>query len=317
MIRYSVFENTVSTEPMMVESSWVEFVETMAEFAVQARPATGQEKGYNTPMISPAVYGEESTRKNANVECLGGWTAIDLDKGVVTFDEVITILDAVPVDHVVHTTTKSVPTSERMRAILPLSRDVLPHEATAFWAGCFEFFGRINDIQTKDISRIYAVPAQWDGSTPRFAARFDGNLLDVDEMITHAPVVEPPTPVSVSKTQLSKIRAALAGHGKLNTDGQSIYDSRVVHSRFIETYLNLPKGDHHRGLYQFMAKIAERGFYLGLAVTPSQLADYARQLDNISAVKTSKTRWSRILGEAQTATQWAQKITSEKDYSIK
>lgn len=75
----------------------------------------------------------------------------------------------------------------------------------------------------------------------------------------------------------------------------------MVHSQAVNTYLSLPKGAHHGGLYAFMASVAGRAESQGYDVTAGDLVDFARQLDDLSPVKTNRQRWTTIHKEADKA----------------
>lgn len=314
MIAFSHFENTVSRDPSMIETDWPSFIAFMAEYADQPRPATADEKKYHCPLVSPAVYAEGATRLNANVEGFGGWYALDVDDGRVSVDQAVQIMEAIPSDFMIWTTTKSTSAAERYRIAFPLDRFVTSEEMRTFWHGAHAFFGGISDTQTKDPARIFNVPAKWEGSDARFHSRATGDVCSVDELLSCAPVVAPPAPVSISTSDLARMRRSLAGAGKTIAFDDTIGSSKIVSSRLVDEYLNLPKGAHHTGLYRFMAKVASRALFLGFNIEPEQLVQYARQVDAISFVKTNPQRWSRILGEAKSALAWAHQNHVQTEY---
>lgn len=313
-IRFSAFLNTFSNAPYMKASSWDDFVSLLADWSTDPRPATDHEKKFNTPLVSPAVYEDGAIRRNDNVVAWGGWFALDVDESGVTVDEAKAICEAIPTDYVIYTTTKSKVGAERYRVFFPLDREVQPDEMRQVWAGAYEFFGRISDIQTKDRSRIFNVPALWEGSDARFEFRSEGDAISVAELLNRAPPEPVATPIVIAPTKLATIKRALDGKGKKIGVGDCLFNSKVVHSSFTEEYLNLPKGAHHGGLYTFMAKVASRALYLGFEITPEDLVSYAKQLDGLSYVKTNKQRWTRISGEARSALDWARHNYSTKEF---
>lgn len=317
MIAFSHFHNTVSREPAMISDDWPSFVAFMAEYAEQVRPATEHEKKYVCPLVSPAVYAEGDTRLNANVQGFGGWYALDVDDGRISVDQAIQIMEAIPSDYVIWTTTKSKVTAERYRIAFPLDRFVTVEEMRTFWHGAHAFFGGISDKQTKDPARIFNVPAKWEGSDARFHARAKGDVVGVDEILTYAPPPPPPpAPVNITAKALQNIQAALRGAGASVADSDDIMSSKVVNPKFVEDYLSLPKGEHYVGLYTFMCRIASRALTLGYTLTPADLARYARQMDDRSMIKTAKERWSRINKEAAEALAWASRNHTATEYTI-
>lgn len=317
MIAFSHFLNTVSRDPTMITDDWSSFVEFMADYAGQTRPATEHEKKYVCPLVSPAVYAEGATRLNANVQGFGGWYALDVDDGRVSVDQAIQIMEAIPSDYVIWTTTKSKVTAERYRIAFPLDRFVSVDEMRTFWHGAHAFFGGISDKQTKDPARIFNVPATWEGSDARFHARSKGDVISVDELLSYAPPPPPPpVPVKITTTALQKLQLAMKGAGATVDGCDDIMASKVVNPKFVEDYLSLPKGEHYVGLYTFMCRIASRALNLGYSLTVADLVRYARQMDDLSMVKTAKQRWSRISTEAAEALAWASRNHTATEYSI-
>lgn len=261
------------------------------------------------------MYAEGATRANDNVLGFGGWYAMDVDDGRVSVDLAIQIMEAVPSDFIICTTTKSKVGAERYRIVFPLDRIVRIDEAREFWAGVHTFFGGISDKQTKDPARIFNVPALWEGSDARFHSRTKGDVMSVDELLSHAPPPPPPpAPVMVSQTELNRLTRSLDGRGKTIPDNDQVTASKVVSSKLVDDYLALPKGAHHGGLYTFMAKVASRALFLGYEITPEHLVFYARQIDQMSLVKTNPARWSRITGEAKSALAWARQNHTATEY---
>jgi hypothetical protein len=310
-MRFTVFTHSRDNLPSEVESDWAEFVEFLREQATVERHP--QDKG-QTPAISPALYPDDTTRANANVSMLASWLAMDVDHNGVTVDDLIEYLESIPLDYVIHTTSSHKPGSECFRVIVPLDGEVHPSDASDLWAGAFEFFGGITDVQTKDPARIFYVPAEWIGTRPRFHARTKGDVLSVGKLLSLAPPPPPPPPpIPVSKVEMARIRRALAGKGKGLTPSDSLLTSPVVSATAIDRYLGLPKGQHHGGLYQFMAAIAARSIFLGYSITAADIANYSRQLNAMSFVKTAANR--RFDEEATRALRWAINNVSSKEFS--
>lgn len=310
-MRLSAFSDTYDNRPVEGACDWAGFIELLGEqAAVERRPADKT----LTPLISPALYPEGATRANANVAMLASWLAMDVDHNGVRVDDLIEYLEALPLDYVIHTTSSHQPGHECFRVIVRLDREVYPSEASQLWAGAFEFFGGITDVQTKDPARAFYVPGAWVGTDARFHARAEGDALSVDHLISMAPPPPPPPPpVPVSKAEMARIRRALAGKGKALTSSDSLLSSPVVSATSIDRYLGLPKGQHHVGLFQFMAAVAARSIFLGYSITAADIANYSRQLNAMSFVKTAANR--RYDEEAARALQWAINNVSSKEFT--
>lgn len=310
-MRLSVFSDTYDNRPAEGGGEWSDLVLLLKDQAAIARHPRDKTM---TPLISPALYPEGATRSNANVSMLASWLAMDVDHNGVTVDDLIEYLEALPLDYVIHTTSSHQPGHECFRVIVRLDREVHPDEASRLWAGAFEFFGGITDIQTKDPARAFYVPADWIGTKARFHSRAEGDAVSVDHLVSLAPPPPPPPPpIPVSKAEMARIRRALAGKGKALSGFDSLLTSPVVSATSIDRYLGLPKGQHHGGLYQFMAAVAARSIFLGYSITAADIANYARQLNAMSFVKTAENR--RYDEEASRALKWAINNVSSKEFT--
>ena len=70
-----------------------------------------------------------------------------------------------------------------------LSREVDRDEIKKFWYALNIDLGEIGDKQTKDLSRMYYVPAQYDNAH-NFIFRNNGDPVDVDYLIAKHPYKE-------------------------------------------------------------------------------------------------------------------------------
>ena len=74
------------------------------------------------------------------------------------------MLDSLSLSYVLHTTTKSQPEQHRYRILLEIDRDITMDAFNAVWSSFNIMFGGIFDHKTRDQSRLFFVPARWDGS---------------------------------------------------------------------------------------------------------------------------------------------------------
>ncbi len=313
-MKYTEFSNCVTTDPVCRESDWSEFISALIGFH-EPRDANEKTKKYSTPAISPAIYAAGTTRANDNVVGWAEWMGLDIDNDgplYTSIDQAVAILDGVPCDYVVHTTMKATASHHRFRVLLPLNRELTREEIKPAWDATCRMFGSLGpDPCCKDLSRIYVAPTLWqarlDGNDKPFndfRFRMEGDVLDIDHVVSAFPAPTPPAQPSPS-VGATPPRKAQTGRSvkkaKALPIGQSIYSSPVVTACMIEDYVNAPKGSHHTELFRFMTRVAGRAKAKGYDITAVDLIALAREVDAASPLQTNPNRWSRIQEEAERA----------------
>ncbi len=279
---------------MYYDTSFKEFAELNLSWFRISRPKSNKR---DAPLISPAMYHPHDRRSNDNVLGHGSWYALDIDHLKASFEEIQEYFDALNINYILHTTTSHSDQEAHLRLLGELDRNTLREELPLLWSGLYEYFGQISDPQTKDFSRMYTVPANWEDTNPKFAYQTSRYFLEVDEIIKLAPPIVSPQPILIKN--LKNVQNALDGAGKIIPVNDSIQNSKIVNSKMISQYLSLPKGEHHSGLYRFMCHASFSAISKGYDIDVYQLVDYAKQLDMICPIKTAKDRWKdKIFEEA-------------------
>lgn len=122
-------------------------------------PEQKKEVKESQPAWSPARYKPNTPRANDNVEAIG-CLVLDLDDK--PWEPVKALLE--PYEYVVHTTFSHTENSERLRVVLPLTREVLADEYATFWDATNQWLGNVNDPSTKDLARIHFRPVTHSGN---------------------------------------------------------------------------------------------------------------------------------------------------------
>ena len=115
-----------------------------------------------SPLISPAIYKPGTTRANDNVIEWAGWAAIDVDNHVFEGnlkDELYSRFGSWY--YICYSTASSTRDKPKFRLVFPLTSPVPAVSIKHFWYALNAEFGSIGDGQTKDLSRMYYVPAQY------------------------------------------------------------------------------------------------------------------------------------------------------------
>lgn len=323
MIRYSSFKNYQDRHPVMhCAKEWSDFVANMAELR-EPRLANNFVKTKETPSISPALYGPRATRGNDNVIGWGAWVALDIDnQGLLraTAEEAARELEERGLNYLIYATTKSAPEAHRFRVVIPTSLELEPAEIRLVWDAIVQSLWSLGpDTACKDLSRIYGAPSdwlpcgwnngEWGNDTPHdcFLYKIDGKPLDVAEVLgSYQPEEEALKPPSgalrVPEEPLARHEGKRRGRPKSLKRGTTLRDSPVIPKGAVTIYLNLPKGEHYLGLYTFMVSVAGRAKALNIEISANDLVHFAKQLDDLSDIKTAKDRWGKkIFDEANRA----------------
>jgi hypothetical protein len=142
-----------------------------------------------SPLITPAVYGEGKTRANDNVIEWAGWAAIDVDdhKFEGNLKEELHAKYG-NYYYVCYSTSSSTRDHPKFRLVFPLKNGVKQPSIKHFWYALNKEFDGIGDQQTKDLSRMYYVPAVYPGAN-NFIFTNAGNFINANDLMEKHPFV--------------------------------------------------------------------------------------------------------------------------------
>lgn len=276
MITWSFFPSVRDTIPTYETFSWRGACDRLHAWSLIARPPSAKDAG-TVPTISPAEFRPGATRRKDAV-VRWSFAAFDIDNDDPTrstpFEDVMELLGDLP--HVLHSTTKSRAERHRMRMILPLSRPVEINEFDAFWWAANERFGRLFDPRTRDPSRVFFIPAAWDGAENRFARRVEGAPLDVDALFAAYPM-----PV------FSAVASASVADTVWRLAPPCDDPAALVTDEMQQEYLSAPVGSGR--FYKFMCRVAARARFLGVSITAADLEALALMMDGASGKARPRT----------------------------
>jgi len=140
-------------------------------------------------LISPAIY-NGGTRANANVVEWGGWCAVDVDD----YEFEGKLEDAI-IDKcrnwrfVCYSTASSTTTVPKFRLIFPLKSRISNDKISAFNYALQHALGGLADEQTKDLARMYYIPAQY-VNAHNFIFSRDGDFIDPEALMKEFPYAQ-------------------------------------------------------------------------------------------------------------------------------
>jgi len=282
MISVTVFKNTFDnkTHRRINYDTWQSFEEAL--YNMSTKP--GNKGGANSsPLISPATYIENTTRANKNVLCWAGWCAIDVDDFNFTGD----LKDELHRRignwyYVCYSTASSRVGAPKFRIVFPLTRNVEASEIRHFWFSINSELERLGDRQTKDLSRMYYVPAKYP-SADNFIFSNVGDFLDPGVVMSKYSYVERDSksfldrlPDEVKKAVLEHRKQSLE---KTNIVWSSYRDCPFFPKRLALEYQSIRDTGWYHKMYQIMIAIAANAIKNGYPITAKQISDLCREFD--------------------------------------
>ena len=251
-----------------------------------------------SPLISPAVYKPGTTRANDNVIEWAGWAAIDVDDH--TFegnlkDELHNKFGSF--HYVCYSTASSTDTHPKFRLVFPLTRSVKANEIKHFWFAMNSEFENMGDLQTKDLSRMYYVPAQYPNAN-NFIFTNIGLPINPSELMNkheYNNAVNSTNFIDRLPPQLQKEviahRANKLNENKKEYNWTSYNDCPFVNKKLIQEYKSISKIDgsgRYSMIYKIMTSIACSAVKHNYPITEYEIVNLILQLDRETSNRYSK-----------------------------
>ena len=278
----TIFKNTFDNKTHRVQEfdSWDGLESLLYSLSKQK----GEKGGSNSsPLISPARYISDTTRSNKNVDVWGGWAALDVDDFVVVGD-----LESVLQEkfgeyyYICYSTASSTLEQPKFRLVFPLTREVHSKDLPHFWFAMNKEFDELGDEQTKDLSRMYYVPAQYP-SAYNFIFTNKGVKIDPDMLMNKHSYVE-----TQGKTFMDRLppelQKAVMEHRKNSLDNTDINwtsyrDCPFFPKRLEQEYRSITGTGWYHKMYQIMIAIAGNAVSKGYPISATQIAQLCSELD--------------------------------------
>lgn len=266
-----------------------------------------------SPLITPATYRPNTTRSNDAVIEWSGWAALDIDNHQFEgnleqelkqkFGEYY---------YVCYSTSSSKSDYPKFRLVFPLTQPVVKEKIKHFWFALNKEFDDLGDGQTKDLSRMYYVPAKYPNAN-NFIFTNIGQIIHPNSlMIKHAyeqsrnslTLFEQMTP-NIQKMLLAQRQDMLEEVADRNYTWTSYEDCPFINKKLIDEYkaiANIDGTGRYSMIYKIMSSTACNAIKKKYPLTAYQLEEIIRQLDR----NTSNCYAKRpILREAEGAIEYA------------
>ena len=270
----SIYDNTTSKR--IDYKSFDEFEQVLYKLAKSKK--FKQKK--DAPLISPATYVESSKRANANVVAWGGFGIVDVDDYVGNIEDIHKQYEEYK--YVCYSTASSTKENPKFRLVFPLTKWVDNEQIKHFWYALNKEIGDIADAQTKDLSRMYYIPATYEGAY-NFIFSHDGKVMDPEVLMEKHRYIS--TSDSFFDRLPEAIRNGLIEHRKQQLNNKDFSwsgyrDCPFVNQRQIEEYKQITDTGWYYKMYQIMVTVAGNATKRGYPITAQEIAYLCRDLDN-------------------------------------
>lgn len=278
------------------------------------KPKKGERSSKASPLISPAVYKPGTTRANANVTSWAGWAAIDVDNHEFKGDLENELRSRFGSwRYVCYSTASSTRALPKFRLVFDLKNHVQQSDIKHFWYALNSEFDSLGDRQTKDLSRMYYVPASYAGAD-NFIFSNPGLPIDPEDLVKKWPWTPPSSsdsfidrlPPEIQK-EVVKHREAKLKESKKEVAWNGYSDCPFVNRKLISEYKSISRIDgsgRYSMIYKIMTSIAINAIKSKYPISEYEIVDIIRNLDR----DTSNIYSKRPLNvEASRAIEWAYK----------
>jgi hypothetical protein len=272
----SVFDN--KTHKRIDCTSYVEFEKLLFDLADQPR-----KDKKSAPLISPATYKPNTTRANDNVIGWAGWCAVDVDEHVFDGELEKELLNAYGTwNHVVYSTASSTKEHPKFRIVFPLTEDVPKDKIKHFWFALNKELGDIGDPQTKDLSRMYYVPGQYEDAYNFIFNCFTGIDMNPYDIMSKHDYVER---VHTLLDHLPKeIRRGVLAHRKneminTNVTWSNYKDCPFVNKKLVKEYNLISDTGWYTKMYAIMVSIAGNAIRKKYPISAAEITTLCKEID--------------------------------------
>ena len=183
--------------------------------------------------------------------------------------------------YVCYSTASSTVETPKFRLVFPLTSNVDKDNIKHFWYALNKEIGDIADAQTKDLSRMYYVPAKYKNSF-NFIFSHQGETMNPHDLMEKYPYVKPNQtmfdrfPPAIQKALIERKRNEL---NNTNYSWTSYRDCPFVNKKQVDEYRTITGTGWYAKMYQIMLTTAGNAMSKGYPITPKEIEYICRDLD--------------------------------------
>ena len=235
-------------------------------------------------LISPARYVEGTTRSNRSVTHWGKWACVDVDDIEATKENIRLQLSNILGDtyHLCYSTASCTTDKVKFRIVFRLSRNVNADEVKGFWFALNKHLKDMGDAQTKDMSRMYFIPATYNGADNWIYEEGESDL-DVDLIMREYPYTAK-TGNSFLDSLPDEIREQVIQHRMGQMDNTNVswtnyHDCPFFPKRMAMEYKMISGTGWYALMFKIMVSTACNAVKNKYPITQNQLVEMCKQLD--------------------------------------
>ena len=234
-------------------------------------------------LISPAIY-NGGTRANANVVEWGGWCAVDVDD----YEFEGKLEDAI-IDKcrnwrfVCYSTASSTTAVPKFRLIFPLKSRIPNDKISAFNYALQHALGGLADEQTKDLARMYYIPATYFNAYNFIFSR-DGDFINPEDLMKEFPYAQKSNSSNFFDRLPDSIQQQIIQHRKGGMDNTNVVwssyrDCPFFPRRLESEYRAISNTGWYHKMYQIMVALAGNAISKKYPITADEISVLCRELD--------------------------------------
>ena len=237
----------------------------------------------DAPLMSPAQYKPDTTRANDNVTMWAGWCAVDVDDFKYEGDLYGNLRTRFG-NHkfVCYSTASSTQSLPKFRLVFPLTKNVPAEKIRHFWFALQTPLCDLGDKQTKDLSRMYYIPAEYDNAF-NFIFSNSGSYIDPDLVMSKCPYREKSSnnffdrlPEDMKKEIIEHRKSKL---DNINVNWSSYRNCPFFPRQLEKEYRMITNTGWYHKMYQIMVAIAGNAVKNKYPITVQEITSLCRELD--------------------------------------
>lgn len=281
MYSLTIFKNLYDnkTHRRMDFKTWSDFESLLYNLSEQPKESKKQAQ-----LISPAVYQPDTTRANKNVTEWGSWAAVDVDDFVPEGDLKDDLFSRFGQWHYnCYSTASSTTDQPKFRLVFPLTGPVPAERIRHFWFALNTELESMGDRQTKDLSRMYYIPAKYAGAF-NFIFSNTGDFVDADALMAKHEYAEANNAKNFLDRLPPELQQKVVEHRKSKLSNSSITwtsyrDCPFFPRSLAAEYHTISNTGWYHTMYRIMVAIALKAISRGYPITADQISDLCREFD--------------------------------------
>lgn len=236
-------------------------------------------------LMSPATYKPNTTRANLNVVEWSGWCAVDVDDFEFEGDLKDVLRNRFGhYRYICYSTASSTHDQPKFRLVFPLTTSVERDSIKSFWYAVNAELGDLADRQTKDLSRMYYIPAKYAGAYNFIFSNTDGSPIDPNELMVKWPFAEKSTLSNFFDRLPDEIQNQIIEHRKQKLDNTNIHwssyrDCPFFPKKLESEYRMITNTGWYHKMFQIMVAVAANAIKRQYPITSTEISKMCRELD--------------------------------------